>query len=648
MCGFVAVLSPRDPRRTDRLREATGLLAHRGPDDEAFVSLPAFSAGFRRLKIVDLSDGGRQPMVDETGRYHLVFNGEIYNYIEIRNDLSRAGWSFRTKTDTEVLLKALIHWGDDCLGRLNGMFAFLAWDRRERRLFGARDRFGEKPLYHATAAGEFFFASEIKALFPLLGRVPECRPGVVRKYLQYGSSDIFSDTFYRGIHAVPAGHKFALEGGRLRIAPYWRLESGTDFRGDPIGAFRDLLRDAIRLRVRCDVPLGSCLSGGVDSGAIVCSLPRATAEAAQVTRKTFTATYPEFDEERYVALVNEYSESQGHTNSPEPRDLGDLERLLRFHDEPFHSFSAWVGYEVMRQAKGYGIVVLLNGQGADELLGGYPYSFPIYLAQLLRRGRALRAVLAARGAGSLVSQGALRTLLQGQGLLLKWALEGLRGPLRRAPGRRRRRDQALDRHCLQGHFLERAEEDPTCEYALPLGDRFKSHLASMLMGESLPLYLRVEDRNAMALSMESRLPFLDHRLAELAFSMPTEIFMRGGVSKYLLRESMAGILPDEVRLRADKNGFFVPQGRWIYGALRPQIEELLASRVGAGDEIFDAPRLRARFAADAATDNREATRFWFRVVCLLLWRNVRESMARDLRREETRRPLADLTPSTQR
>ena len=287
------------------------------------------------------------------------------------------------------------------------MFAFLIWDERERRLFGARDRFGEKPLFYAETPGGLLFASEIKAIVRLMGGTPSVRPGVARAYLQHGTADVGADTFFRGISSLPAGHKLTVENDRLRVERYWDLESTERFRGDPTEAYRALFLDSIRLRTRSDVPLGTCLSGGLDSGAIVCGLPHVMGEAsAQVTRKTFTAAYREFDENPYVELVNRESGSTGYSVVPEPSGLSDLAELIRYHDEPFHSFAAWAGYRVMGLARSHGIIVLLNGQGSDEMLAGYPEYLRAYLSSLIGRGRLGRAVSAASAARSLASAGA--------------------------------------------------------------------------------------------------------------------------------------------------------------------------------------------------------------------------------------------------
>jgi asparagine synthase (glutamine-hydrolysing) len=518
-----------------------------------------------------------------------------------------------------------MHWGQECLSRFNGMFAFLIWDAKENELFGARDRFGEKPFYYAGSAGQVLFASEIKALFPMLGQVPAFRPEIARAYLQQGIADFSSQTFYQGIFSLPAAHQLCVRAGRIQVSRYWQLEESESFDDDPIEAFRWLLFDSIRLRTRSDVPIGTCLSGGLDSGSIVCGLAQMLGEAnGQFTRKTFTAAYPDYDESKLAALVNEHSRSCGHATVPEPRSLAQLEQLLWFHDEPFHSFAAFAGFEVMRLARQHGVVVLLNGQGADELLGGYPPFLRYYLFCLLRRGHTIRALAAARGAQRLSGQGAIRSLLQALKVGLQEVLSDT--ALMCARSRFLQRRHAFRRCCFQPDFLAGADRHQVERPSSPISNPFKRQLHLSLFGSHLPLYLRVEDRNSMAHSIESRQPFLDHRLAERVFTFPTEPFMRHGENKHLLREAMRGILPQAVRSRPEKDGFPVPQMRWMRKDLRDEIRELLNSSEMRSRGIFDMAALQCRFEEFTqahAKGDAPPSDFWLRVIFFELWLRAR-------------------------
>lgn len=623
MCGFVACVG-NTHFSPPAFRLATRWLAHRGPDDEAYYFSPSFAAGFRRLKILDLSNDARQPMADPTGRFILVFNGELYNYRELRSELLARGWVFRSQSDTEVLLTAYQAWGEDCLSRFNGMFAFLLWDSQEQRLFGARDRFGEKPLFYAERHGIYYFASEIKALFPLLGRVPEPHPGAIRRYLENKWTDHAEQTFFRGISTVPPATCFTVQQGRMSLRPYWRLEtSRTEVGEDVITRFRELFFDAVRLRMRADVPVGTCLSGGLDSGSIVSSIPHVLGESGtHYSGKTFTATYPEYDESQLVAEVNQVAGTNGFTCVPTPSGLEALEELLWYHDEPFHSFAAYASFEVMRLARQEGVVVLLNGQGADETLAGYSKYLTRYLADLLRQGCLRVAWEAAQGGRELTQYSVWKALRQAV-----WVSFKQHDPRRKWGETASGQIRAGEQHGFTRDFLEtavREDAPPRLSPTIP-ESLLKTTLLYSIQVHNLPLYLRVEDRNSMAHSLESRLPFLDHRLVEYVFSLPTHWLMRGGSNKYLLREAMRGILPEQVRQRRDKFGFPIPEVRWLYGDLRPQIEDLLTSREFVERGQFDARRLLQEYRqeADAWQLGRknlwEYRSRWFRLISVELW-----------------------------
>ena len=300
MCGFVGVCSfDADTRGwSDQLRIANGLIAHRGPDDEAFFLSKPLSMAFRRLKIIDLTDHGRQPFTDATQRYTLVFNGEIYNYVELREELRALGYHFTTKSDTEVLLNGLIEWGSECFDRLNGMFAFGWWDAMEQQLLLARDRFGEKPLFYAHSEGRIVFASEIKALFPLLRSAPEPNLDAIYSYLEWGESDIAPSTFFSGVYSLPQASRLVFSKEGIRESSYWILSEKNTHFADVGEQFRELFLDSLRLRSRSDVPLGTCLSGGLDSSAIVCGLSHLEDRKLiePTSRKTFSACYQRYDE----------------------------------------------------------------------------------------------------------------------------------------------------------------------------------------------------------------------------------------------------------------------------------------------------------------------------------------------------------------
>jgi asparagine synthase (glutamine-hydrolysing) len=627
MCGFVAIAGQDSKALQSQLHAATDLLQHRGPDDEAYYLSDSYAAGFRRLKIVDLSIRGRQPMRDESGRHWLVFNGEIYNHRELRRDLEACGRSFTTDSDSEVLLKSYIQWGPSCLERFNGMYAFLIWDAQSRELFGARDRFGEKPLFYVHDRGRYYFASEIKALFPLLGRVPEWHRGTVRQYLQHGHCDAGDETFFKGIRSVPPANRVHVKDGRISIAPYWQLQESEQSGARAAERLGELLLDSIKLRTRSDVPVGTCLSGGLDSGSIVCGLSHVFGAVDEsVTRKTFTAGYSEYDETPQVNAVIERSGFTPFTIRPSLESLDELDRILAFHDEPFSPPNVFASNEVVRLAKREGVVVLLNGQGADELLGGYSKFLLPYVAQLLRRGHLLRAWSAARGSQPLRKKGPAALLTES---LRYWLRAGAASAsMGQARSSTREREQAAAKLCLSGDFLEEAEAELPERFSSGMSDMFKRRLHVALFGFHLPHYLRIEDRNSMEHSIESRLPFLDHRIAEFAFSLPSDLFMKDGTNKVLLRECMAGILPDAVRLRTDKFGFPVPFQSWIMDRLYGQVRERILTPRLTSRGVFDTARLVERYEADHKAPSHLTSRYWYRVILLELWFQQLDGTAR--------------------
>ena len=358
--------------------------------------------GFRRLAIIDLSDAGTQPFASDDDALRLLHNGEIYNYRELRAELEGHGHRFRSQTDTEVILRAYEQWGDCCVERFNGMWALALWDGRRRRLFCSRDRFGVKPFYYSWDGSRFAFASELKA-FRAAGPLKPHLPAV-RDYIEQGYVDHTDETFFAGIRKLPPAHSLAVDHNGLRLERYWSLDERDEPEGDAAEAVRELFLDAVRLRLRSDVPVGSCLSGGIDSSAIVCAVDHLLrTEAGNALRvgdeRTFTATSSTRGSTRpYAEAVVERTRTQPHWITFTSEELVDvLPQIVRAQDEPFGSTSIVAQWFVMREAKRAGLKVILDGQGADETLAGYHGYFGPFFADLLRHGRLgeLRAELRA-------------------------------------------------------------------------------------------------------------------------------------------------------------------------------------------------------------------------------------------------------------
>jgi len=544
---------------------------HRGPDDGGEWRSETGEVGLasRRLAILDRSAAGHQPMLSFDGRQCIAYNGEIYNYVELRDELSTLGHSFRSHTDTEVILVAYAQWGDDCVQHFNGMFAFAIWDAPRQRLFAARDRFGEKPFFYAQPSGRFVFASEIKALLVDPGVPRRLDDIVVARYLTLALVDCDERTFFRDVRRLPAAHTLTVDrDGRVSIARYWDLpiddESAVKPRGAQTDAFRSLLTDAVRIRLRSDVAVGSSLSGGMDSSSIVCIMRSLLGDQPAATQKTFSARYrgASIDEGRFIDEVAKRTGVEAHHVFIEGSHLvDDLDRFIWHQDEPVAHSSPFAQWKVAELARDANVTVMLDGQGADEIIGGYPSpTFGYRYAELLRGGHlvelARELVAFGRHHGNVTD--ALRYL--GAAVL-----------------------PASIRDAMRTRFLETsglvaggANHPPAIRRARS-SLLLRNALYQILTVTSLPGLLRYADRNSMAFSREARLPFLDHRLVEFAYKLPSDALVQDGTTKVILRQAMAGLVPDAVRQRTDKIGFATPERDWLVLPLRERIEEALSA-----------------------------------------------------------------------
>jgi asparagine synthase (glutamine-hydrolysing) len=578
MCGFAVLLrlggAAHELRPT--IERMTTVIRHRGPDDEGSIFSGPVGMGFRRLSILDVSPLGHQPMLSDGGEVALVFNGEIYNYVELREELQGLGHRFRSTGDTEVLLHAYLEWGEDCVKRFNGMWAFVVHDRRSSKLFGSRDRFGMKPLFHYVDREHVVFASEIKAIRASGLYRAAINWRTASRYLLEARLDDTAETFYENISQIPAGTAFELTlDGRFRQWRYWSVDDTAPFGGDdPAHAFGELFEDAVRLHMRSDVPVGVHLSGGLDSTSIICALARQREQAgASGALKAFSYIDTEFDESRYIADTIEQTRATLIRLKTDPVRLwGLLREVLWYQDEPIYSMMPLVSYELMRLAAENGIKVILNGQGADETLAGYGTYFGDYWCTLLGAGQVPQAW---REIGHHVAaHGGNRTrLLLKQMRRMAQSGLGTVAPYRSLASWKRRRA-----HGKHAWYTPQLTEQLPDENGNGTGTALNDALAYSVYRTPLPRILRIEDRNAMAHSIEARLPFLDCRLVSLAFGLPPNWRLRGPWNKYVLREAMRGRIPESVRTRVDKMGFPVPANRWFADALYEPVLDLLTSR----------------------------------------------------------------------
>ncbi|MFQ5913443.1 MAG: asparagine synthase (glutamine-hydrolyzing) [Nitrospinota bacterium] len=597
MCGIVGIYhrdgAPVDLEALVRMNDA---IVHRGPDGEGYVLLdpakpgkarfhPRPSLGLpsaplalanRRLSIIDLSDRGAQPMCNEDGSLWVVFNGEIYNHLELAEELKGRGHVFRSRCDTEVILHAFEEWDDACLQRFNGMWAFALWDGRAGRLFCARDRFGIKPFYYFDDGRRFLFASEIKSLL-LHPAVPRKAHGpTIYRYLATGSGlmDFTDATFFGDIRQIPPSHFLQVRDGRTEVRRYWEIERATngDFPktdAEAAEGFRALFREAVRLRLRSDVPLGVCLSGGLDSSSIACVAAR---EIVGSRLRTFSSCFedPRYDERKFIHPVVEHTGAQARYVFPRVDELFDLlPDLIWFQDEPFHNLNQFAQWYVMRAVRAQDVKVVLSGHGGDELLNGYPQDFVYHFADLLGSGRwgnLLREVKAYRQAGWGQGGRAVAAAVR--------VLAGLRAP--EGLKRRLKRNGAGFHGVLDPHFVRENGEPETMRLRGGSNLRTCSYLGLRLY--PVPGWLHFEDRNSMAFSVESRIPFLDHRLVEYAYALPGEQKIRDGRTKVVLRNAMRGILPEVIRARPDKKGFLAPTDLWLKTEIRKTAQDLFQSQ----------------------------------------------------------------------
>jgi asparagine synthase (glutamine-hydrolysing) len=595
MCGFVLVIG-RDgyvpsPRMIERM---TFAIAHRGPDDSGFWSEGTVAMGFRRLAIVDTTAGGHQPMVSADGNHVLVFNGEIFNYVELRDELRALGHRFRSASDSEVLLAAWRQWGERAIDRFVGMFAFAIWDRKQQRLFGARDQFGIKPLFVFETANAIILASEVKAIHASgLGGYEE-NWSVIANYLVTGRLDDARATCFAGVEHIPAGHLFRVDGaGRITQRRYhtWPSEL-LESADDAPAAIANMLEESVRLRTRADVPIGVCLSGGLDSTAIACAIARhRRAIGDQSPLLAFNYNTADYDESEYVAATIRQT---GATLVPLAMDVrtswSSLQRVIHFHDEPLHSMNALVGFELMRLARRTGTYVVLNGQGADETLTGYSsYHEAHWVTQMLdgHVGSALSDIRDYARAFGTSSSRHVRDVLKTIAFVAAGRLPGYRAATRWA-----RRARGRANPWYSGEVLAKLTE-PEASHEVRLDAEQRRSVASM----PLPLYLRVEDRNSMAHGVEVRVPFLDPRLVGYALSLPIRSRMRGRLNKAALREGLRGRIPDSVLGRVDKMGFPVPAGRWFAGELYEPLRALIDSASARGRGLFQTDALLAQLDA---------------------------------------------------
>lgn len=554
MCGIAGFIARAGAEASPQvIQQMTDAVAHRGPDGQGIWCHGPVAFGHRRLAIIDLSEMGKQPMTDQQTGCVVTYNGEIYNYLELKEELKSLGHQFISGSDTEVLLKAYEQWGTDCVRRFNGMWAFAIFDPRQQIVFCSRDRFGVKPFYFAETPTGFGFGSEIRQLLPLIeNRKADLR--VVMNFLVLRVAEDIENSFFAGVRKLPGGHNlvFDLNNHAHRIERYYNLEKREDIaRLDARAAleeFDQLFQDAVRLRLRSDVKVGTCLSGGMDSSSIATlasDIYRADSGQA-FSAITAISEDPATDESAFARQIVEQSGLEWLTVKPDGNAFRDaIDAVVRTQEEPFAGTSIFMQYFVMERTRQAGIPVLLDGQGGDETLLGYERYFADDLVEALLSGRPGRAISNVAGLMKNGRQGALKSLL--------WNLAYFHIPGLRTSGLGHPR----------GLFLKEAMASCTNASGESQGKGLYALQKREIERTNLPVLLRYEDKNSMAHAVETRLPFLDYRLVELSTSVATEWKLKDGWGKHLLRKAMEKRMPADIVWRKHKFGFESPESKWM-------------------------------------------------------------------------------------
>ena len=564
MCGIAGIIGiDASEEVLDRMLFSQ---RHRGPDFTGKHNVKGVSLGHNRLSIIDLSSAANQPFYSEDGRYILTFNGEVYNYIELREEL-KSEYLFKTDSDTEVLLAAYLKWGTNCLSRLNGMFSFAIWDNETESLFAARDRFGVKPFYYTENGNSFFFSSEIKALFAS-GFENKPDESVWASYFAYGSYGSPSETFWEGIHQLPGGHFLTYENAKVTTERWYNFEKEVEKYNNTLtfdqvkDQYRELLEDSIKLRFRADVPVGFNISGGLDSSTLLAFVNR-TQNSQNINAYTFYTGDKNYDELPWVEELIANTQNPLSKVLLGPSDVSSLsEHMSAIQDEPFGGIPTLAYSLIFKEARSAGVKVLLDGQGMDEQWAGYDY----YTKKN-------------------------DSVIQG---------------VRKSP---------LRSEVLADTFLAKAIEP---NYPKPFKDEVLNLQYRDLFYTKIPRALRFNDRVSMAASTELREPFLDYRLVEFAFAQPLRYKIRNGVQKYLIRSLVTEHLSDTIRY-APKRPLQTPQREWLGKELRPWAIEEVATLLK--HSWFQADKLEVELNKYFSGDQDSSFHLWQWINTALLLKN---------------------------
>lgn len=543
MCGISGIINyNQKPVQEYDIRLMILKMKHRGPDDEGVFVDNNIGLGFVRLSILDLSPAGHQPMFSHDGRYVIVFNGEVYNYIEIREELKNK-FQFTTGTDTEVILAAYQEWGEKCLDKFNGMFSFVIYDSQTKEIFGARDRYGIKPFYYFQNNERFIFASEIKSILPLIER--QANDKIIYDYLLFNRTDHTEETFFKNIKKLQHGHYFRIINGEIDFHKWYNLSEKINNKTVSPEEYRKLFKDSLKLRLRADVPIGVSLSGGIDSSSIVASLIN---DFELHDLNTFSAVYGKDEPTDESEFIDEFKKTVKNMHFIYPNAdsfYKDFDSFIDAHNEPVPDIGPYAQYKVMELAA-KDVTVTLDGQGADEQLAGYHYFFGSYYVELLKQFRLTKFI--SENIHYFKKHKSLEALKYFLYYLLPSSIQNkisstLFPSISKALLRANRSNLEINKMLYNPKSLNES-----------LIQHFEFKLEHLL---------RWEDLNAMHFSIESRVPFLDYRLVEATLSTPSNQKIYQGETKHLLREALSDILPAKITNRKDKKGFSNPRDKWF-------------------------------------------------------------------------------------
>ena len=615
MCGITGIFSLDCNIDKQMVIDMSQLIKHRGPDGFGTFFDENIGLGHRRLKIIDLSDKGHQPMFSDDGNICIVYNGEIYNYIELRKKLIERGYSFNSSSDTEVIVKSFQEYGEDCLKLFNGMFSFAIWDRKEKQLFCARDRFGEKPFYYHNDGNTFVFSSEIKSILLYLKRIKEgygVNYSILKEYLVNGIMDHTNNTFFEDVKQLRPGHYLKVSKDSFVIKKYYDLNS-SKLDSNSTKIFLRKLLMSVKLRLRSDVEVGALLSGGLDSSSIVFltdRLRKYSSNGFKEKFRTLTAgsKVKDYDESNFAKLLINQLNVDNEIVYPDGDDiLKDLKKIIWHHDEPVLGSSMYSHWKLMQKASDKNITVLLHGQGADEFLLGYDYIKPYYLAHLLLNFRIKKFISSVNkfSTSRKVSKKSLifSSLLK---LLPNKIIKDFKGKFQGYT------DFFINLPSLKENTIPSINKDMVMS---------KSY--SDIYSTNMPYILHYEDRNSMAFSIESRAPFLDNNLASLMFSLPLSSKISDKFDKVIFRKAMDKYLPKEILSREEKMGFTTPTDYWLRKSSRDKISKLINSDRFKSREFFNHKKIKRAFSDYVDNKNIYFNRniIW-RSICVDLWLRI--------------------------